>query len=108
MHIKSTDAVGRWGGEEFVIFLPNADGLQATQIAQRIRESLAAHKIQNNEHANLPIPTISMGIAVFPTETDQTTKLIDLADNRLYKAKERGRDQIEPTAAFWEELKKSS
>ena len=108
MHIKSTDAVGRWGGEEFVIFLPNADGIQATQIAQRIRESLAAHKIQNNEHANLPIPTISMGIAVFPTETDQTTKLIDLADNRLYKAKERGRDQIEPTAAFWEELNKSS
>ncbi len=35
-------------------------------------------------------------------------KLIDLADNRLYKAKERGRDQIEPTAAFWEELNKSS
>lgn len=108
MHIKSTDAVGRWGGEEFAIFLPNTNGLQATQIAQRIRESLAAHKIQTNERANLPIPTISMGIAVFPTETDQTTKLIDLADNRLYKAKERGRDQIEPTAAFWEELKKSS
>jgi diguanylate cyclase (GGDEF)-like protein len=54
MHIKSTDAVGRWGGEEFVIFLPNTNGTQATQIAQRIRESLAAHKIQSNDHINLP------------------------------------------------------
>ena len=106
MHIKSTDAVGRWGGEEFVIFLPNTNGTQATQIAQRIRESLAAHKIQSNDHINLPIPTVSMGIAVFPIETNETTKLIDLADNRLYIAKERGRDQIEPVAAFWENLEK--
>ena len=47
-----------------------------------------------------------MGIAVFPIETNETTKLIDLADNRLYIAKERGRDQIEPVAAFWENLEK--
>ena len=87
---------------QFPLFQGAADDLD--QIAQRIRESLAAHKIQSNDHINLPIPTISMGIAVFPIETNETTKLIDLADNRLYIAKERGRDQIEPVAAFWENL----
>jgi diguanylate cyclase (GGDEF)-like protein len=99
-HIKNTDAVGRWGGEEFAVSLPNTDGHQAEQIAQRIRETLGLLKIKNNDQITIPIPTISMGIAVFPLETPTTSKLIDLADKRLYIAKERGRDQIEPTATF--------
>ncbi len=94
-HIKNTDAVGRWGGEEFAIALPNANGDQALIVAQRVRETLASFKFSKDNHAGIPIPTISMGIAVFPDETDNVTKLIDLADKRLYIAKERGRDQIE-------------
>lgn len=101
-HIKSTDAVGRWGGEEFSISLPNTDGLQAALVAQRIRETLGSLKIRSSAQLTIPIPTVSMGIAVFPTETNVTTKLIDLADKRLYIAKERGRDQIEPAPTFWE------
>ena len=58
------------------------------------------------EPLTIPVPTMSIGIAVFPMETDKIIKLIDLADHRLYTAKERGRDQIEPAAAFWDELKK--
>ena len=100
-HIKSTDSIGRWGGEEFAIALPNTDGHQAALVAQRIRETLGSLKIRNSEQFTIPIPTISMGLAVFPLETNDTTKLIDLADKRLYTAKERGRDQIEPALAFW-------
>jgi diguanylate cyclase (GGDEF)-like protein len=104
-HIKNTDAVGRWGGEEFAISLPNTDGLQATLVSQRIRETLGSLKINNNEHPTIPTPTVSMGVAVFPLEVNATSKLIDLADKRLYIAKERGRDQIEPASTFWEDIK---
>ncbi len=94
-HIKNTDAVGRWGGEEFCISLPNTNGQQALQVAQRIRETMTSLKVRNNEQMTIPIPTVSQGIAIFPAETEDITKLIDLADKRLYIAKERGRDQVE-------------
>jgi diguanylate cyclase (GGDEF)-like protein len=99
-HIKNTDAVGRWGGEEFCISLPNTDAQQALQVAQRIRETMASLKVKNTEQMTIPIPTVSQGIAIFPTETEDITKLIDLADKRLYTAKERGRDQVESAPAF--------
>lgn len=98
-HIKTTDAVGRWGGEEFAISLPNADAGQAVQVAERIQQSMALLKVGNAERMAIPVPTVSQGIAVFPAETDDTTKLIDLADKRLYIAKKRGRNQIESASA---------
>lgn len=94
-HIKQTDALGRWGGEEFAISLPNSNGQQTLQVAQRIRGTLANFKINNDGPRPIPAPTVSMGIAVFPAETNDVTKLIDIADRRLYIAKKRGRDQIE-------------
>jgi diguanylate cyclase (GGDEF)-like protein len=97
-HIKQNDAVGRWGGEEFAISLPNTTSEQAQQVAQRIRKSLAELKL-GNSHKTIPAPTASMGIAVFPDETTDVNALIDLADQRLYVAKERGRDQIETSPA---------
>jgi len=104
-HIKNTDAVGRWGGEEFAISLPNTSGSQAINIAERIRVTMASLKVQNDHQMTIPIPTVSQGIAIFPAETDNVTKLIDLADKRLYIAKERGRDQVEPASAFLEKIK---
>jgi diguanylate cyclase (GGDEF)-like protein len=94
-HIKAADAVGRWGGEEFCVSLPNASVEQALQVAHRIRLSMATLKVRNAEQLTIPTPTVSQGIAVFPAEADEIMKLIDLADRRLYAAKERGRDQIE-------------
>ena len=101
-HIKTTDAVGRWGGEEFAISLPNTNGAQAAQVAERIRKTMASLKIEDHNQRTIPSPTVSQGIAVFPSEINEVEKLIDLSDNRLYTAKERGRDQIEPASAFWE------
>lgn len=102
-HVKYTDSVGRWGGEEFAISLPNTDGEQAMQIADRIRTTMAALKIQTHDlKTNIPAPTVSQGIAVFPHETCEIMKLIDLADSRLYTAKNQGRNQIEPLASHWE------
>ncbi|MFH1185589.1 MAG: sensor domain-containing diguanylate cyclase [Chloroflexota bacterium] len=95
-HVKNTDAVARWGGEEFVISLPNADATQVEQIALRIRESMAALAVHDADQVRIPAPTVSQGFALFPQEARNLVDLIHLADGRLYIAKGRGRNQIEP------------
>ena len=106
-HLKRTDVVGRWGGEEFAISLPTANGKQAQQIAERIRTSMLQLSMHEYERTNIPMPTVSQGIAVYPLEADDAIKLIDLADKRLYIAKERGRNQVEPDETYWEKLYKN-
>lgn len=101
-HIKQTDAVGRWGGEEFVIALPGASGKQANQVAERIHRSMNTLKIKGRGQREIPAATLSQGIAQFPDEANDIIKLIDLADQRLYIAKERGRNQIEPAESHWD------
>jgi diguanylate cyclase (GGDEF)-like protein len=103
-HIKHTDAVGRWGGEEFIISLPGATGIQAMQVAQRIGQTMAGLRVEDMEQRTIPVPTVSQGIAVFPEEANEIFRLIDLADQRLYVAKERGRNQIEPKSYHWEKF----
>jgi diguanylate cyclase (GGDEF)-like protein len=100
-HIKQSDAVGRWGGEEFIISLPGAKGLQALQVAERIGQTMAALRVEDREQRTIPVPTVSQGIALYPTEADEIYRLIDLADRRLYVAKARGRNQIEPRISHW-------
>ena len=99
-HIKHNDAVGRWGGEEFIISLVGATRSQAFQVAKRISETLAALRTEDRDGNTIPIPTVSQGIAVFPDEAKEIYGLIDLADRRLYIAKERGRNQIEPETGY--------
>ena len=103
-HINSTDSVGRWGGEEFAVILPNANGEMALNVARRIQRTMNTLMIQDRDGKDLPAPTVSQGIAVFPNETSDIHKLIDLADQRLYIAKERGRNQVEPQENHWEQL----
>jgi len=103
-HIKQGDAVGRWGGEEFIISLPNATGEQAMQVAKRISETMAKLQVEDRDHRSIPVPTVSQGIAIFPMEADEIYRLIDLADRQLYVAKERGRNQIEPGENHWSKI----
>lgn len=93
-HIKSTDSVGRWGGEEFGIALPNANVEQAEMVAQRIRRTLSELPLEDAEGDPIPKPTISQGIATLPYHTSDVDELIVIADRALYKAKHKGRDQF--------------
>jgi diguanylate cyclase (GGDEF)-like protein len=104
-NIKKEDFVGRWGGEEFAIALPGAKGDQAYQVAQRIQKTMQAMVLHHPKYEKIPSPTVSQGISVFPDEADELDRLIYLADKRLYKAKERGRNQIEPELSHWEEIR---
>jgi diguanylate cyclase (GGDEF)-like protein len=103
-HIKSTDAVGRWGGEEFTIILPGANGTQAMQVARRVQETVRTLSIRPHNGKTLPFPTVSQGVAVYPAEAADSDRLIHLADKRLYIAKSRGRNQIEPDEAHWNKV----
>ena len=94
--IKTRDSIGRWGGEEFAISLPNTSLEEAQSVAVRIQETLRKMQISVLDHRNIPVPTVSQGIAVYPKEANELFKLVDLADQRLYIAKGRGRNQIEP------------
>jgi diguanylate cyclase (GGDEF)-like protein len=93
-NVKKTDSVGRWGGEEFVIVLPGADTRLARGVAERIRKTLARAKIVDDQGRQVPVPTVSQGIAAFPQQADQAFGLVDAADTNLYRAKSQGRDQI--------------
>jgi diguanylate cyclase (GGDEF)-like protein len=98
------DAIGRWGGEELSILLPGVGGEQATQVARRIRQHLASRQLKSTSGEPIPAPTVSQGIAVFPQDASEAEKLVDVADQRLYRAKARGRDQIEPELAYWSQI----
>ncbi len=102
-HIKRSDAVGRWGGEEFAISLPGAEGAQAWSVCQRIQETMGQVTIQTLDGSVIPVPSLSLGIAVFPAEAQTPMTLVHLADKRLYQAKGRGRNQIEPQQDYWQE-----
>jgi diguanylate cyclase (GGDEF)-like protein len=99
--VRDTDYIGRWGGEEFVILLPGSKGREAYRAADRILKALSCTMVPTRENAPLALPTASMGIAVYPTEARDINELIHLADRRLYQAKSRGRNQIEPEKAYW-------
>lgn len=93
-HIKKTDTVGRWGGEEFGIVLPNATITQANMVANRIRRTLSELPLFDVEGQTVPKPTISQGIATIPDHTTNADDLVVIADRALYRAKERGRNQV--------------
>jgi diguanylate cyclase (GGDEF)-like protein len=93
-HIKKTDTVGRWGGEEFGVILPNATTTQANKVANRIRQTLAELPLFDVEGLTIPKPTISQGIGTMPDHTLDIDELVIIADRALYKAKDKGRDQV--------------
>jgi len=93
-HIKKTDTVGRWGGEEFGVILPNTTISQAKMVTDRIRHTLSELPLFNVEGKTIPKPTISQGIATLPDHTSDVDELVIIADRALYLAKERGRDQV--------------
>jgi diguanylate cyclase (GGDEF)-like protein len=104
-NIKKEDFVGRWGGEEFAIALPGAKGDEAYQVALRIQNTMRTLVLIDPRHADIPAPTISQGISEFPEEAEDIERFIYLADQRLIKAKERGRNQIEPDPSYWENIR---
>ena len=91
-NIRQIDIVGRYGGEEFCIILAETDREQALQAAQRIRQTIEGKLIRvYDEYVKI---TVSIGAAMFPEHAKDNEKLIDCADQALYKAKQEGRNRV--------------
>lgn len=92
-NLRSDDISGRWGGEEFVMLLPNTPCQKAFEIVERIRESIANTPFQVSSSSHVFNTTISFGISESPTKDVTFKQLIEEADKALYQAKNNGRNQ---------------
>jgi len=89
--LRTTDIIGRYGGEEFAVLLPNVDAHSAAKLLNQLRE--AFQSIQYHAGDQTFSSTFSCGIAMFPAYEDAIS-LNDAADKALYQAKQQGRNQI--------------
>jgi diguanylate cyclase (GGDEF)-like protein len=92
---RSSDFIGRHGGEEFAIILPNTDYMGSIMIAEQMREAIENLEIGHPQsHAARNI-TISIGLAnVEPSKDCSIYELIEAADRELYHAKNQGRNRV--------------
>lgn len=90
--LREVDAFARYGGEEFVCLLPETDVSGAFTTAEKIRESIRAEPFFAFQDEAVPM-TVSIGIASYPDHGSQYTRLIEAADQALYKAKKEGKDR---------------
>ena len=88
--LRRTDAVGRLGGEEFLILLPDTDEHAAAEVGERLRAVLASSETA----AGQPRVTVSVGVASRRPDTASLEHLLKRADDALYAAKAAGRNQL--------------
>jgi diguanylate cyclase (GGDEF)-like protein len=87
--VRDVDTVGRFGGEEFVILLPETELSPARLVAERICAAIREKPIDG-----VGTVTASLGLATFPYDAQDRDKLFELADQALFLAKHRGRNQV--------------
>lgn len=91
--IRDYDRVGRWGGEEFILILPETHIREALIVAERMRSRIADTQISLENEASISVH-ISLGVACTNKQKNSLSTLIDRADQALYQAKQNGRNQV--------------
>ena len=91
--LRQIDVIGRWGGEEFIMLLPETTASQALVIVERIREKIASISFPISTTSGSFSTTISFGICHLPIENRTINDFISGADKALYDAKNNGRNQ---------------
>ena len=92
--IRTYDIAGRYGGEEFLVVLPDTDFEDALLLAERIRTSIKAKPLEKSDQTPAITPTISLGIASMRNTDISIDNMIKRADDGLYAAKNSGRDRV--------------
>lgn len=92
---KSNNIVSRYGGEEFIVLIPNSNLEEAKSMAENIRKNIEKLGIMHEGSENYKIVTVSIGIAAsIPNENLSPEKLISIADDALYRAKNSERNKV--------------
>ena len=92
--VRTDDIFGRFGGEEFLLVMPNRTGAQALTAANMIRKRIADYTFDGGATQPKGYVSISGGVAVYPDDAPGQVELMQAADNALYRAKESGRDKV--------------
>ena len=96
---KTDDLAVRYGGEEFLLLLPGLNMVDAIRLAERIRRSIESAAIPNEDSGMSRVVTASFGVAASSPSDLSSAELIAVADQALYAAKSKGRNQVWPPAA---------
>jgi diguanylate cyclase (GGDEF)-like protein len=91
--VRKIDVVARFGGDEFVILLPDSDVFAARDVAERLRLSMESVSLM--QELGPGSITISSGVAQALLATPELSLLIDRADQALYRAKQNGRNCVQ-------------
>ena len=92
-NLRESDIFGRYGGEEFLIILPNTESEQASIVAEKIRKKVAATVFTNSRYSRYV--TVSIGVySGFGKKIESSGVIIDYVDSALYQAKAEGRNRV--------------
>jgi two-component system, cell cycle response regulator len=91
---RQSDTAGRYGGEEFVVILPETDIETAQRKLESLRESIASAPIALAARGERVHITISAGLSSFPQDAEDASELFALADERMFQAKREGRNRV--------------
>lgn len=95
--LRADDILGRMGGEEFIVALPNTRLDDALEVADRLRLAIQSAEFNTGPYANSsndPAVTVSVGVAAYEQTCKSLDLLLDRADKAMYKAKNAGRNQV--------------
>jgi two-component system cell cycle response regulator len=97
--VRGIDLACRYGGEEFVVVMPDTDIGVATMVAERLRRRIASEPFPINQNSRTVQATISIGIAAMHSCEDEAADIVKRADQALYRAKRDGRNRVVADAA---------
>jgi diguanylate cyclase (GGDEF)-like protein len=92
-NLRESDIVGRYGGEEFIVILPDTDVCDAELVAEKLRSKIEQEKILDNRRD----VTVSLGVTSYPLHGEWQEELVERVDQALYVAKQQGRNRY----AIW-------
>ena len=92
--LRRVDLAFRYGGEEFIVLLPEARPESALQVAERLRERIENETADALRHTVPQGVTVSAGVVTFPDNGSTRDELFNTVDRLLYRAKEQGKNQV--------------
>lgn len=94
--VRKGDLAARFGGEEFVMILPNCDKENANKVAEKIRKAVEEEEFPYQDQQPLGNLTVTLGVGTFPSDADSIEMLLKIADDCLYRGKKAGRNVVVP------------